>query len=278
MRLVRPAARGTAAGAGRGKRAPGNKKLAEVARGSTLNLVGVAVAAATTLALTVLVTRLFSGPVAGTFFSATSLFLIIESVASLGAFSGVVYFIARLRLLGEEGRINAILRAAIIPVVIVSLTGTALLLLFAEPLARVLLGGHLGHGGATPAAVATALRALALALPFAALLDTLLGATRGYRDMRPTVVIFQLGRSVAQLAAVAIAVAAGSAALLAPLWAVPYIPAHRRGLAVAALDPAAPGVQAVLAGRPAGTRRPAGAGDPGAGGRHQAAAGRDRHG
>ena len=110
---------------------------------------GVAVAAATTLALTVLVTRLFSGPVAGTFFSATSLFLIIESVASLGAFSGVVYFIARLRLLGEEDRINAILRAAIIPVVIVSLTGTALLLLFAEPLARVLLGGHLGHDGAT---------------------------------------------------------------------------------------------------------------------------------
>jgi O-antigen/teichoic acid export membrane protein len=224
-----PAARGSAARAGRGTRAPGGKKLAEVARGSTLNLVGVAVSAATTLALTVLVTRLFSGPVAGTFFSATSLFLIIESVASLGAFSGVVYFIARLRLLGEEDRINAILRAAIIPVVIASLTGTALLLIFADPLARVLLGGHLGHDGATPAAVATALRALALALPFAALLDTLLGATRGYRDMRPTVVLFQLGRSAAQLAAVAIAVAAGSGALLAPLWAVPYIP-----LAVAA--------------------------------------------
>ena len=89
VRLARPAAGGpaapgTAAGAGPGKRAPGKKKLAEVARGSTLNLVGVAVAAATTLALTVLVTRLFSGPVAGTFFSATSLFLIIESVASLG--------------------------------------------------------------------------------------------------------------------------------------------------------------------------------------------------
>ena len=116
-----------------GQRGAGSKKLAEVARGSTLNLVGAAVSAATTLALTVLVTRLFSRPVAGAFFSATSLFLIIESVASLGAYSGVVYFIARLRLLGEEGRINAILRAAIIPVVVASLTGAALLLLFAEP-------------------------------------------------------------------------------------------------------------------------------------------------
>jgi O-antigen/teichoic acid export membrane protein len=206
-------------------RGPGGKKLAEVARGSTLNLVGAAVAAAATFGVTVLVTHLASLAVAGAFFSATSLFLIVESVASLGAYTGVVYFIARLRLLGEEGRINAILRAAIIPVVVVSATGAAALLLFADPVARVLLGSHLGHGGASPGAVATALRALAVTLPFAALLDTLLGASRGYRDMRPTVVINQLMRSVAQLIGVAIAVAAGSAALLAPLWAVPYIPA-----------------------------------------------------
>ena len=219
-------ARGTAS-APRSPRTGGGKgsKLAEVARGSTLNLAGAVASAAATFGVTVLVTRLFSQPVAGAFFSATSLFLIVESVASLGAFAGVVYFIARLRLLGEDGRINVILRAAIIPVVVASVTGAAILLLFADPLARILLGGHLGHQGATPAAVATALRALAVTLPFAALLDTLLGATRGYRDMRPTVMINQLARSAAQLAGVGVAVAAGSAALLAPLWAVPYIPA-----------------------------------------------------
>jgi len=208
-----------------GERRKGNKKLAEIARGSSLNLVGAAVSAAATLGSTVLVTQLFSKPVAGAFFSATSLFLIVESVASLGAYTGAVYFIARLRLLGEEGRINAILRAAIIPVVVASVTGTVALLLFAGPIADVLTGGHLASGAASPAAVATALRALAVTLPFAAMLDTLLGASRGYRDMRPSVVIDKLARSVAQLAGVAIAVAAGSAALLAPLWAVPYIPA-----------------------------------------------------
>jgi O-antigen/teichoic acid export membrane protein len=69
------------------------------------------------------------------------------------------------------------------------------------------------------------LRALAVTLPFAALLDTILGATRGYRDMRPTMVIYQLGRSIGQLAGVGVAVAAGSIALLAPLWALPYVPA-----------------------------------------------------
>jgi O-antigen/teichoic acid export membrane protein len=73
--------------------------------------------------------------------------------------------------------------------------------------------------------VAAALRALAAALPFAALLDTLLGATRGYREMRPTVVIDRLGRSALQLAGVVAAVAVGATSLLAPLWALPYLPA-----------------------------------------------------
>jgi O-antigen/teichoic acid export membrane protein len=219
---------GTGTGAGPGPDAgpgPGTGKLAEVARGSTLNLLGAAVSAVASIGVTVLVTRLFSGPAAGAFFSATSLFLIVETIASLGAYVGAVYFIARLRLLGEDDRISTILRAAIIPVVVASVTGMVALLVFASPLARLLLGGHLGHSGATAPAVATALRALAITLPFAALLDTFLGASRGYRDMQPTVMIDKLARSAAQMAGVAIAVAAGSAALLAPLWALPYIPA-----------------------------------------------------
>jgi O-antigen/teichoic acid export membrane protein len=201
------------------------QKLAEVARGSTLNLVGAGVAAITTIIITILVTRTFSRPVAGAFFSATSLFLIVESVASLGAFTGLVYFITRLRLLGEERRIGTIIRAAVIPVFAVAVAGTIALAVFASPLAHALLGGHLGNNGASPSAMAAALRALAVALPFAALLDTLLGASRGYRDMRPTVVINQVSRSAIQLAGVTIAAVAGSAALLAPLWAVPYLPA-----------------------------------------------------
>ncbi len=204
-------------------------RLAEVARGGTLNLAGAALAATATVGVTVLVTRQFSKPVAGAFFTATSLFLIVEAVASLGASTGVVYFIARLRSLGEESRLAVILRAAVIPVAVASTAVAAVLLLIAGPLAHWLLGGHLGRGGAGPAAVATALRALALTLPFAALLDLFLGASRGYRDMRPTVVIDKLGRSAAQLFGVAVATAAGSAALLAPLWALPYVPAAVAG-------------------------------------------------
>ena len=69
------------------------------------------------------------------------------------------------------------------------------------------------------------MRALALALPFAALTDTFLGATRGYHDMRPTVAVDRIGRGGLQLIAVVVAAAAGTAALLAPLWALAYVPA-----------------------------------------------------
>jgi len=206
--------------------------LGEVARGSTLNLAGAAISAAATLGVTIAVTRKFSPPVAGAFFAATSLFLIIEAIASLGAYNGLIYFIARLRSARSRGRIPALLRSAVIPVAAVSVAGAAAMLIFAGPLARLLLGGYLNHGyhghlnsGAAPAAVAVALRALAVTLPFAALLDTYLGASRGYRDMHPTVVVDRIGRSGLQLAGVGFAALTGSAALLAPLWALPYVPA-----------------------------------------------------
>lgn len=204
---------------------PGKNRLAGVARGSTLNLAGAAFSGVATVGVTLIVTRHFSKPVAGAFFTALSLFLIIETAASLGGYVGLVNFIAGLRSLGKEDRVPAILRAALVPVAVVSVAAAAALALAAAPLARLVLSGHFGHVGATPDAVATMLRTLAVALPFAALLDTLLGASRGYRAMRPTVVVDRLGRSALQLAGVGVAVMAGATALLAPLWALPYLPA-----------------------------------------------------
>jgi O-antigen/teichoic acid export membrane protein len=215
-----PAQRATAARA----RDPGRAGLADVARGGTLNLAGAAVSAAATLGITILVTRHFHRDIAGAFFAATSLFLIAEAIAGLGAFNGAVYFIARLRSLHSDRTIPVILRAAVLPVAACSVAAAVALLVFAVPLARALLGGQLGQG-TSPTAVARALRELAAALPFAALADTFLGASRGYRDMRPTVAIDRVGRSCVQLLGVLAAVLAGSAALLAPLWALPYVPA-----------------------------------------------------
>jgi O-antigen/teichoic acid export membrane protein len=196
-----------------------------VARGGTLNLIGAAVAGIATVGVTVVVTRKFTPPEAGAFFTATSVFLIIEAIASLGTNVGLVYFIARLRSLGQSNRIPAIMRAAILPVVVLSVAAAAGMILAAGPLSHVLISANLGKGKVSPGSVATALRALALTLPFAALLDAYLGASQGYREMRPSVVLDRIGRSLGQLIGVAVAVAVGSAALLAPLWALPYVPA-----------------------------------------------------
>jgi O-antigen/teichoic acid export membrane protein len=210
-------------GIARRQRADGG--LAEVARGGLFNLAGAGVAGLSTVAVTLIVTRSFSQAAAGAFFTATSLFLIIEAVGSLGAAPGAVYFIARLRSVGQHHRVPEVLRSAVRPVAIVSVVAAAALALAAGPLSRVLVHGQFGHAGARPSEVAAALRALAIALPFAAILDTLLGASRGFRDMGPTNAIDRVGRSLVQLVGIAVVAAAGSAAWLAPLWALPYVPA-----------------------------------------------------
>ncbi len=199
----------------------GRAGLARVARGGALNLAGALVSAIASLGLTVIVTHSFSRPVAGAFFVATSLFLIVEAAASLGACNGAIYFIARFRALRAERRIPAIMRAAIVPVLVSSVIGATAVAVFARPLAGLLLDGRTAQG-AGQAAVAAQLRVLAIALPFAALTDTLLGAARGYHKMRPTVLVDRIGRSGLQMLGVLAAAFAASAVLLAPAWAIPY--------------------------------------------------------
>ncbi|HEY3734176.1 MAG TPA: polysaccharide biosynthesis C-terminal domain-containing protein [Streptosporangiaceae bacterium] len=248
--------------AGAGQDQSGKPQLAEVARGGTLNIAGAAVSAVATLAVSVMVTNRFNKTIAGAFFTATSAYLIVQALATLGANVGLVYFIARLRSLGEERRIRAIVRAAVIPVIVGSVLLTIGMLAFAGPLAHVLLAkdsGSKGGAAASPGAVAGALRLLSLTLLFAALENTFLGATRGYRDMRPTVMVEKIGRPLLQVACMAVAVVAGSAALLAPLWALPWIPAsaisyvwlrrvrRRRGPRRATMPDLPPEVAALLA-------------------------------
>jgi len=202
----------------------GRPSLRRVARGGAINLAGAVISAAATVGLTVVVTRNFTTSVVGTFFVAISLFLIVEAVTNLGAYNGTIYFIARVRALNAERRIPAIIRATVIPVAIFSMLGAAALIAFVSPLARLLLSGGIAEP-VRPADLASALRVLAVALPFAAIADTMLGATRGFQQMHPTVLVDRVGRSIFQLIGVAAAAAAGASALLAPLWALPYVPA-----------------------------------------------------
>jgi len=198
--------------------------MGELRRGSTLNLASSAVSAVATTGVTVLVARMFGKTEAGAFFTATSAFIIIGAVAGLGTNVGLTYYIARYRSLREERRIPALMRTAVIPVLAASVATMVFMLLAAGPLAHLVLKGHAAHGGENVATIANALRGLAIALPFAGLINAYLGASRGYGDMRPTALVGQVGLPVGKLLGVLAAAAAGSAVLLAPLWAVAYIP------------------------------------------------------
>ncbi|MFC4561968.1 polysaccharide biosynthesis C-terminal domain-containing protein [Nocardiopsis mangrovi] len=189
--------------------------LSRVARGGALNVAGAVVGAALNTGLIVLVARAFPQDTAGLLFSLTSVFLIAAAVADLGASTGLVYFVARLRALGGAGRIPHLLRQVFGPVAVVSVAVAAALFACADDVARLV-----GAEGAV-----SYVRLLAVFLPFAVVTDAALAATRGLRDMGATVLVGRVGRPLAQVALVAGVAVTGGAGLLVVAWAGPYLPA-----------------------------------------------------
>jgi len=154
--------------------------MPRIARGGALNLLGAVITSITGVVLVIVVTRALPPSEAGIFFALTSLFLLAEMVARLGTSTGLVYFIARFRALGQTDRIRACQRVALIPVVVLSLAMAFVLAFWAPAFARLVGGGE-----GTRAAVLV----LAVVLPVTTLSDTFLSATRGHATMLPTVVL-----------------------------------------------------------------------------------------
>lgn len=194
----------------------------QLARGGLLNLFGAAVAAVTNTALVVGVTHGATAEQAGLLFAATSAFLIAVSVAKLGTETGIVYYLARLRVLGGSGLLRRCVRIATVPVLAASLLIGAALLLGADRFADLVSDGD-------EVLVAHFIRVLAVFIPAAALSDVLLAGTRGFRAMRPTVVIDRLARQSSQLLLVLAVAFFGSVGWLAGAWALPYLPAALAG-------------------------------------------------
>lgn len=199
--------------------------LARLARGGALNLVGALCAGLMGFVLIVAVVRTYDEALAGAFFAATSLFIILNAFAGLGTDSGLLRWLPQFLALGERDNARRTLPIALVPVLAVAVAA-GLLMAVAAPW----LGGLIGGGGAGEATAM--LRVLAAFLPFAAAQDALLAATRGHGSMRPTVLVDKIFRQVAQVAGVLVAYALdGDAAVLALAWCLPYLP----GLAAAAV-------------------------------------------
>ncbi len=208
-----------AAPATRGEGPQGRQHLAQIARGGAFNLGGAALAAILTFAFTVVVTRSVDRAQAGVFFSLTSAFVIVYTVARLGVPTGLVFFISRYRATGNQDRIKAVIRDAFVPVTALAVGLGAAGVVAAPGLAKLLIGNR--HSGTV-----LLIRVLACALVFAALTDLGVGATRGFGVMRPLVIVDRVGRPLAQLVLVLIAVGLGarSALGIGVAWAVPFVP------------------------------------------------------
>lgn len=191
--------------------------LRALGRGSSLNFVGAVIAGASGVGTTVLVARTQTPAASGVFFVVTSLFVILAGVSRMGSGVGTVYFVAQLRALGRADLLRGCVRTATRPAAVVASLVGLLLLLTAGPLGH-LLAAERAHE------VARGLRLVALVLPFAVLLDIVLGATRGFGTMRPTFMIEKTVRPLLQLGLVAAACFYWHD-LLPLAWTLPWVPA-----------------------------------------------------
>ena len=144
----------------------GSAPLDRIGRGGSQNILAAALAAGLGILTSIVVARSFSETDTGLYFAATSVVLLIATVARLGTSIGLVYWVARLRHLGRETEIGPLLRMALTPVMVLSVLLAIAMFVLAEPLSSLLLGG-----GTT---AATLLRVLALLLPAVVALDSLL--------------------------------------------------------------------------------------------------------
>lgn len=181
-------------------------------------MVGVAASAALQFALVLVVTHGLPSQTAGAFLEAVALFMILSNWTELGADTGVVRMVPRLRATGREGDLRALVRAAVIPVALAGAAAAALVLVLSGPASQLFFGSAAQSGR-------TFLIVLAPALPLACVLTVLLAITRGFGRMRPFVLITNVWMPGARLVAVAavIVVVGADSAALAMAWALPLV-------------------------------------------------------
>lgn len=205
---------------------PGSRRsLALIARSGSLNLLGTAAGAGLTLGLTAALARGTSPEVAGAVFSITSLFLVLAALAELGSDVSLARFLPRALNKGSSDDARVIIRTALLLAMLLGTGLTLAMVLLRQPVAAVLSGPQQQEQ------VAIALVLLAVTIPFAACMNTLLAAARGLGSFRPTVLVDKLGRAGLQLGLVVLVVAAGGGLVaLVAAWSVPYLLAAAQSL------------------------------------------------
>lgn len=198
-------------------RAAPEQSMRRFARGGMLNIGGSAVAAVSQFLLIGIVARAANETVAGAFFVLVAFAQLMIVIPSLGAGTGLVYFVSRRRAVGDKAGITAALRSGLTPVVVTSVAVGVGVLVLAPWIAGWIGVGEVEGGAA-------AVRVLGLAIPCLALLTTLSSACRGFGSYGVTVVTEQLVVPLGQLVLVFFTAGAGLFAMTAG-WSVPVVTA-----------------------------------------------------
>lgn len=197
----------------------GTAGLRGLARSSTLNLVGGVGTAVLVFGLTFVLTRWLGEGRAGAFFAVAAVFQVVIATASLGVDTGLVKWISGRRAESNQYHLTQLLTVALVPVITVATAIAGAGFFLADRLGLILGDGRFD------AMVADVARVSAIFVPAAALYLALLGATRGYGTMLPTVAVDRLLRPFLQLLFVwgVLGVGIGSSVGLAAAWALPYL-------------------------------------------------------
>jgi O-antigen/teichoic acid export membrane protein len=194
---------------------PPAANVSTAARGTALNLAGSIAGSVIGFVTIGVVTNRWGRAGSGLFFAATALFTLAANGARMGSEAGLTYFVARLRADDRPGSVPRVVGVALAATASVSTILAAIGLLFAPHLSGLLTSDVASRADAT-----TMVRILAVAVPTFALSQALLGASRGFGTMRPSVVSGQLIRPLSQLVLVLVVVSTvDSLPALALAWA-----------------------------------------------------------
>jgi O-antigen/teichoic acid export membrane protein len=182
--------------------------LAGVARGGSFAVLGTGAGSILGFVLTLVITHGLTTSTAGQFFSATAIFIVLQTFLSFGVGAGLVRFVPRFRALERTADVPALLVVAFVPVVVLGIVGSVALW-FAAPV----LASKVGHDNT--AAALHSIRVLALLFLPGTVEVAVVECTRAFGSVRNYVLLQQLGIPAARPLFVGIAIAAG-----APLWAV----------------------------------------------------------
>lgn len=187
--------------------------LEGLGRRSALGLVGAGISGVATIGTLLVASRSLNGVQTGQFFIALSVFAIAQGLCSLGIDVGLQYWVPAV----DAASARHLIRRAFVTVTLMGLVAAVAVWFAAEPFADLV--SKKDASGA-----ADVLRAAAVMLPFAGLLEVAFGALRACDRVLPATLLDRVVRPVGQVVAmIGVAAAGGGAIAMVYAWTLPVV-------------------------------------------------------